>query len=149
MAITGQLTKRGAALSLDYITGRAFQKTATHTTYLMLLTSTMNDDAFTVTQAAAVEVTTTGYARQAVVWATPAIPSGSSAMTASNSSQVTFGPFTGTGGMAVPAVAAVLVQNISGTAGDALMYWELDAPVLAGQGEQLVAVVSGLTISVE
>lgn len=152
MAIQGQLTKRGAALALDYITGRAFQKVSAHSTYLMLMTATMANDAFTVANAAAVEVSSTGYSRQAVTWGVPAIPSdgSSSSITAFNSAAVNFGPFTALGGMSVPAVAACLVQVSTGTTGDTIAYWELEAPALAAQGETLTAVVNtGLLLSLE
>jgi len=152
MAIQGQLTKRGAALALDYVSGRSFQKVAAHSTYLMLLTGTMTSDSFTVATAAAVEVSSAGYARQAITWGVPAIPSDGSSpsITAFNSTAVNFGPFTASGGMSVPAVAACLVQNLTGTAGDVIAYWELDNPALAAQGETLTAVVNtGLTLSLE
>lgn len=131
--MAGKLTKRGAALSLDYISGRAFQKTATHSTYLALLTVVPPDD--TVTPVSMTEVTTAGYARVAVTWAAPAIVNG--AELATNSGTITFGPISAVGGMTLPAVAAALVQNASGTAGDALMYWIFDIPLQAAQGESL------------
>jgi hypothetical protein len=152
MPIQGQLTKRGAALALDYVTGRAFQKVSSHSTYLMLMTGTMANDSFTVANAAAVEVVSTGYARQAVTWGVPAIPTdgSSTSITAFNSAAINFGPFTAVGGMSVPAVAACLVQVSTGTTGDAIAYWELDNPALAAQGETLTAAINtGLLLSLE
>lgn len=138
--MSGKLTKRGAALALDYITGRAFQKTATHSTYLALLTVVPASDDFTPAQMT--EVTTTGYARVAVTWTAPAILN--SAELATNSATITFGPITAVGGMTLPAVAAALVQNSSGTAGDVIMYWILDVPLQAQQGESLQLAIGDL-----
>lgn len=139
--MSGKLTKRGAALALDYITGRAFQKTATHSTYLALLTVVPDD---TVTPVSMVEVAATGYARVAVTWGAPSIVNG--AELATNSAVATIGPITAVGGMSLPAVAAVLVQNASGTAGDALMYWIYDVPLQAVQGESLQLAIGDLDL---
>lgn len=110
----GEAAQRGAELGLDAITGRA--TVSARTTYLALLTAAPTD---ATTVASMAEITTAGYARQAVTWRAPA---GDPAQT-SNSVAITFGPFTAD----PPNITHVaLVSSASGGTGDFLWHWALD-----------------------
>lgn len=107
---------------LDFITGRAVSPSAARNSYLALVTA---DPGAGATIASLAEVTTAGYARQQIIWAVPA----GSPMLTSNTALVTFGPFTAD--MLLGVTHAVLVSALSGTTGDVMYVWQLDAAVQA------------------
>lgn len=113
--MAGEASNFGAGAALDAMTGRATQ--TARTTYLALLTAAPSD---TTTLATMTELSATGYSRQAVTWSAP---SGDPRAT-SNSGAITFGPVT-----TDPAnvTHAALVSASSGTTGDFIYYWTLDA----------------------
>lgn len=137
--MAGNPSAFGAKIVLDYLTGRALDFSSPRTTYLALLTATVADDA---AMTALPEVTTPGYARQAVTWgaSTTARPS-----TTSNSAVVTFGPVTAD--MSVPVTHAVLVTVNTGTAGQILAKWQLDAPQQPVNGQALQIASGKLTLN--
>lgn len=125
VTIPGEFSTRGANIALDAWSGRATQ--SARTTYLALLTGTPGD---ATTIATLAEVTTAGYARQAVTWGAPA---GDPSVIA-NSAPVVFGPF----GADPPNITHVaLVSAASGTTGDVLGFWTLDAAKDAATGESI------------
>lgn len=137
--MAGNPTAFGAKIVLDYITGRALDFSAPRTTYLALLTADVAD---TAAMTALPEVTTPGYSRQAVTWgaASTLRPS-----TISNSAVVTFGPVTAD--MTVPVTFAVLVTVSTGTAGQILAKWQLDAPQQPVNGQALQIAATKLTLN--
>lgn len=112
---------------------------AARTTYLALLTAAPDDQTTLATMA---EVTTAGYARQAVTWGAPA---GDPSVIA-NAAPVVFGPFTAD----PPNIThCALVSAAAGTAGDLLGRWTLDAAKDAAVGESIQFNTGQLTMSLE
>ena len=136
--MAGELTTVGANIGLDAATGRATQ--TARTTYLALLTSAPSDS---TAIAALAEVTTSGYARQAVTWSAP---SGDPSST-NNSAQLTFGPFTAD----PPNVThCSLVSSSSGTSGDHIAWWALDVAKDAATNESIAfAATTGLILTLD
>lgn len=136
--MAGELSTVGAQYALDYVTGRALPYTATRTTYLALLSAAPTDAS---TLATMTEISTSGYARQAVTWtaATSANPS-----VTQNSGTITFGPFT-----ADPpsATHCALVSASSGTVGDFLMWWTLTVAKDAATGESIQFAAAALVMT--
>lgn len=131
----GQLSTVGADIAENAVTGRATQ--SARTTYLCLLTAAPNDATTLSTMA---ELTTAGYARQAVTWTAP---TGEPAIS-SNSATITFGPFTAD----PPNVThCALVSAASGTTGDFIYYWQLDVAKDAAINESIQFAAGGLTMS--
>ena len=137
----GQFSDAGSNKALDAVTGRATVSSAT--TYLALLTSAPGD---TTALSALSEYGATGYSRQAVTWASPSL-NGSSVPETSNSATLTFGPFTAsvTGTIS----HAALVTAASGTSGDVLAYWELDASRTPSTNDSLEITAGNLKLSVD
>lgn len=125
--MAGEFSNVGSDIALDAVTGRATQ--TARTTYLMLLTAAPSD---TSTLATVAEVTTAGYARQAVTWRAP-FDSGGLRRT-DNNGVITFGPFT-----ADPpnATHCCVGSASSGTVGDFLMWWALDVAKDAAINESI------------
>lgn len=135
--MAGQLSTVGANIALDAATGRATQ--TARTTYLALLTAAPTDS---TTIAALSEITTAGYARQAVTWSAPTGDPSSSG----NSGTITFGPFTAD----PPNVThCALVSSASGTAGDHIMYWTLDVAKDAAINESIEFAAGALTMTID
>lgn len=133
----GEFSTQGANIALDAWSGRATQ--TARTTYLALLTSTPTD---ATTIAGLAEITTAGYARQAVTWSAPA---GDPSLT-QNSAPVVFGPFSAD----PPNVTHVaLVSSASGTTGDFLAFWALDTAKDAATGESIQFNTGALTMSLD
>ena len=131
--MAGEAANFGAGAALDAMTGRATQ--TARTTYLCLLTAAPSD---TTTLATMSEVSTAGYARQAVTWSAP---SGDPRST-SNSGAVTFGPFTAD----PPNVTHLaLVSASSGTTGDFIYYWTADT-ARDGATNDSIQVASGALV---
>jgi hypothetical protein len=135
--MAGEASTFGAGRALDAINGRA---TATaRTVYLALLSAAPNDGS---TLATMTEITTAGYARQAVTWSTP---TGDPAVV-SNSGVLTFGPFTAD----PPNVThAALVSAVSGTSGDFLYWWTLDNARDAANGDSLTVAAAALVMQLD
>jgi hypothetical protein len=133
----GEFSQVGANNALDAWSGRATQ--TARTTYLALLTGAPTD---TTTIAALAEVTTAGYTRQAVTWGAPT----GDPSTTSNTAAITFGPFSAD----PPNVTHVaLVSSASGTTGDFLGYWTLDAAKDAANGESIQFAIGALSMSLD
>jgi len=137
--MAGSATTVGAAAALDFFTGRALAWDEPQEFYLALLTSSVPDN---VGLSSIPEVTTAGYARQAVTWsaATVAKPS-----VAGNAAVVTFGPVSED--MTSPATHVALVTASAGTVGDVLYVWALDTTQQAVNGQALQIAVNKLTLS--
>lgn len=133
--MAGELSTTGANIALDAATGRATQ--TARTTYLALLTAAGTD---AMTPATMTELSATGYSRQSVAWTAP---SGDPAST-NNSATITFGPFT-TDPANVPYCG--LVSSASGTTGDFLMYWTLNAAKDAAIGESIQFAAAALVMT--
>jgi hypothetical protein len=139
--MAGEFSDVGAGYALDIVTGRNAGPGA-RTTYLALLTAAPSD---TTTLATMSEVSTSGYARQAVTWSAPALDTG--VMTTKNSAQLTFGPFTAD----PPNIThCALVSASSGTTGDFLAWWSLTAAKDPAINESLqFAATTGLTLAAD
>lgn len=136
--MSGEFNSVGAGYALDVVTGRAAGPGA-RTTYLALCTSAPVDGD-TLTQIAAKEVTTAGYARQSVTWSAPSGDPRSS----NNTNVLTFGPFTA----ASPSVThAALVSAVSGTSGDVVAFWGWDTARTAASGDSLQVAVGALVLT--
>lgn len=131
----------GCKIWVDYLTGVQLDHTAPRTTYLALLTANFADDA---DLAVLPELTTPGYARQAVSWttATNARPS-----SASNAAVVTFGPFTND--VTSPITHAALVTAQTGTSGQVLFKFQLDSPQQPAAGQALQIAIGKLSITIQ
>lgn len=135
----GEFSDRGADLALDIVTGRA--SIAARATYLALLTAAPADG---TTMATMTEVATAGYARQTVTWTAPAVSGG--ARRTQNDAQLTFGPFTAD----PPNVThCALVSAASGTIGDFLMFWTLDAAKDAAINESIQFAAGALSMDLD
>ncbi|MFC8428525.1 hypothetical protein [Streptomyces sp. NPDC057253] len=115
--------------------------------YLALLTADPGRQT-TLTTMATLEVSATGYSRQALPFTLAGSPDGGGS-SQSNSAPVFFGPFTASGGMGVVATHAALVSAASGTAGAVIAVWQLDSPVSASQNENLMLSTGGLAIGLD
>ncbi len=137
----GEFANLGQQAALNMALGKAATLSPPFTVYLALCTDVITD-ANTVSQVAAVELTTSGYARQTFTWgsATLANPA-----VIGNSGVITFGPLSVD--MADPVTYAALLTVASGPGGNYLAWWQLDEPmqVLAGQSLQIAA--NNLTMS--
>lgn len=133
----GEISTVGAVRALDAVQGRATQ--TARTTYLALLTAAAND---ATTLASMSELSATGYSRQTVTWSAP---TGDPSST-SNSATITFGPF-GTDPANVTHCA--LVSAASGTTGDFLMFWTLDAAKDAAINESIEFAASALVMTLD
>lgn len=115
----GAASDRGADIALDGMTGRATQ--TARTTYIALLTAAPTR---TTTLATMTEYAAAGYARATYGPTTPATVGAN--RESSNTSQITIGPLTGANGTTAITHAA-LVSAASGTVGDFIDWWTLDA----------------------
>ena len=130
----GEFSQTGANYALDIVTGRNAGPGA-RTTYLALLTAAPTD---TTTLATMSEVSTAGYARQAVTWSAP---SGDPSST-SNSGAINFPTFTAD----PPNIThCALVSAASGTTGDLVAWWQLTTARDAANGDS-VSVASGALV---
>jgi hypothetical protein len=137
--VTGALTDRGADIALDAVTGRT--AAAARTMYLCALTA---DPTRTGTMATMTEYAATGYARQAYTPSAPAT-SGNNRLT-NNTNTITFGPLTGaTGAVAITHLA--LVSAATGTAGDLVARWAVDASRSPAAGDSISVAISGVSAS--
>jgi hypothetical protein len=133
----GEASTVGAGKGLDAITGRATQ--TARTTYLALLTAAPTD---ATTLATMTEVTTAGYARQAVTWSAPTGDPQSS----SNTGALTFGPFSAD----PPNVThGALVSAATGTTGDFLWWWALDTARDGANGDSLTVAAGALVANLD
>jgi hypothetical protein len=135
--MAGEASSVGAGIALDAISGRA---TATaRTTYLALLSAAPTD---ATTLATMTELTTAGYSRQTVTWSAPS----GDPRVSSNTATITFGPFT-----ADPpnTTHVALVSASSGTSGDFLYSWTLDAARDPATNDSLQIAASALVMQLD
>lgn len=131
----GALSDKGADIALDAVTGRATQ--TARATYLALYTA---DPGRTATPATAGEYSAAGYARVAYGPSAPAT-SGNN-RSSGNAAPITFGPITGaTGG--TPITHICLVSSASGTTGDLLYRWAVDASRTPNAGDSISVAIDG------
>ena len=136
--MAGQLSTVGANSALDGALGRVTQ--TARTTYIALLTAAPTD---ATTMATMTEYAATGYSRQAVTWGAPTgDPSASS-----NTGALTFGPMTAGTGATI--THAALVSAASGTAGDFITYWTLDASKTPGTGDSVTVAASAFSVPLD
>lgn len=133
--MAGEISRIGARVALDYLTGRSVGSgadfatwTANRSTYLALCSTAPTDSAL------GTELSTSGsaYARQAVTWSQPTAADPASTQ---NSADVVFGAFTSD----PPNVTHCMLMDASsgGTATNMLMWWALDFAKDAATGEQI------------
>jgi hypothetical protein len=135
--MAGEFSTAGSNIALDAATGRVTQ--TARTTYLALLSAAPNDAS---TLASMTEISTAGYARQAVAWTAP---TGDPAST-SNSGVLTFGPFSAD----PPNVThCALVSALSGTTGDFIVWWALTVAKDAANGESIFFAIGALTMTLD
>jgi hypothetical protein len=138
--MAGQASTAGANIGLDAITGRATQ--TARTMYLALLTAAPTDS---TTMASMTELTTpgsNGYSRQAVTFSAPS----SDPSSTSNTSTVTFGPFSSDLGNVTH---CALVSASTGTSGDLTFYWTLDAARDPANGDSISFAASALVATLD
>jgi hypothetical protein len=135
--MAGEASTAGANIGLDAMSGRATQ--TARTTYIALLTAAPTDAS---TLATMTELSATGYARQAATWGAP---TGDPSATA-NTNLLTFGPFS-----TDPAnvTHAALVSASSGTSGDFIFWWALDAAKDAASGESIQVAIGAATMTLD
>ena len=137
----GEFSQVGATIGLDAVTGRATQ--TARTMYLALLTAAPSD---TTTLATMTEYAATGYSRQAYTPAAPADNAG--AQRTSNTNTISFGPLTGANGGSTITHAA-LVSAASGTTGDLVAFWTLDASRTPAANDTVTVAASAITLSLD
>lgn len=134
----GELSTVGAVNALNGALGRVTQ--TARTTYVALLTAAPTD---ATTLATMTEYAATGYARQAITWSAPSgDPSASS-----NSATLTYGPFTAGTGATI--THAALVSAASGTSGDFIYWWALDASKTPTTGDSFEFAAAALSVSLD
>lgn len=134
--MTGRTNIIGGQRGLDGITGRAAP--AARTMYLAALTA---QPARNATPATMAEISTSGYARQAVAMTAPT--SADPPVTAL-SAGITFGPFTAD----PPNITHVaLVSSASGTTGEITYAWDLDTAKDVASGDSISAAAGTCSIS--
>lgn len=135
--MTGAPTQVGAGIMLDAASGRATQ--TARTMYLALLTAVPTA---TMTPATMTEISTAGYARQAVTFNAPTAASPS---VQTNSGALTFGPFSAD----PPNVPYLgLVSSSSGTSGQMTWGWTADTARDAASGDSIQVASAALSMSV-
>jgi len=139
--MAGEFSTAGAIIGLDAVTGRVTQ--SARSTYLALLTSAPTDATTEATMAEVFTPASNGYNRQAVTWTAP---TGDPAST-ENTSLLTFGPLTPGDAASVGWVA--LVENLTGTAGDVLMWWTVDAAKNAAVGDSITVAAGALVMTLD
>lgn len=139
--MSGKLSQIGDNYALQIVTGQSAGPGA-RTTYVALCTGSVPADNATTPTALANEIATSGYARQAVTWGAP---TGDAPAQISNSGTVTYGPFNVN--QATPITVAVLVSSASGTGGDFLAYWLLDAAVSPAAGQSVQFAIGALILT--
>ena len=133
----GEASSVGAGIALDAMSGRATQ--SARTTYIALLTAAPTDASTLATMS---EITTAGYARQAITWGAPS----GDPRTTSNTATITFGPFTAD----PPNVThAALVSALSGTTGDLIYFWTLDVAKDAALNESIQIAAGAAVMSLD
>jgi hypothetical protein len=134
--MTGAATRVGAGIALDAMSGRATQ--TARTMYLALLTAAPGP---TTTPATMTEVSTAGYARQAVTFNAPTAADPS---VQTNSGALTFGPFTAD----PPNVPYLgLVSSSSGTSGQMTYQWTADVARDAALNDSIQVASGALSMS--
>lgn len=159
--MSGVFTDSTSRAVLDWLTGNSLPPgwTAPTNTYLALLTAdptilpTMSDGAnFDTTtdpqMSNLTEVSAAGYSRQLVAWGASSTPN-SQPTQIQNSTQLTFGTFTGSAGMGAPTTFGALVTSSTGSTGQVLMTWQWDNPISAAQNESIVVPVAALTMTLQ
>jgi len=136
--MAGQFSTTGANAALDAVTGRATQ--TARTTYLALLTAAPTDSTTLATMAELTTPGQSGYARQPVTWTAPT----SDPSSTSNSSTITYGPFTADLGNVTH---CALVSASTGTAGDLLAYWSLDSARDPASGDSIQFAAGALVLT--
>lgn len=136
-----ELTQYGANRAVQAGVGQAVS--ATSGMYIALGTALPSSpDTASLADFAAHEITTGGYSRQAVSWTSPS----GDPSEIENDAAIEFGPFTAD----PPAVQyAFLTDTSSGTTGNVMAYWTLDAAVDAASGDTLRFAAGDLKISVD
>lgn len=139
--MTGQFSRVGGGFALDIVTGRAAGPGA-RTMYLALIASgSAPTDA--TTNATMVEISETGYARQAMAMTAPTAATPPST---NNTSLLTFGPVSGT---MTTVTYAALVSSASGTTGDFVAFWTLTTARTPVSGDSLQAAIAAFSLTDE
>lgn len=151
----GYIAVSGAVAGLGYVLGKSTAldsewatKVATgdlfpKATYLMLLATYPVDANTTMAALAPVEVTGSGYARQAVPWA----PVNAGTRSVANLDIVVFGPFGDPAGLGQPVAGAALVTRLVGAQGLCLMAWQLSPTVTTLQNQTLMVPLGSISMA--
>jgi hypothetical protein len=137
----GSLTQLGRSRAIQAAVGQAVSTAAGM--YVALATGVpSNPNPGNLSDFATYELTTAGYARQAVTWTVDS--SAGTSVTIQNSNTMDFGPF----GADPPAVThAFLCDASTGTSGTVLAWWELDTARNADAGDTLRFAAGDLKIT--
>lgn len=148
--MAGNLTDATDRAILNWITGTSLGGwTPPATAYIMLLTADPSLTAANPTNpqlSELSELAATGYSRQACSFSTATSPTGGTSQI-TNTSTVTFGPFTGASGSGTPTTFGALVNVASGTTGNVVAVWQWDSSVLAPQNQSIVIQPGNLTLT--
>ena len=137
--MAGQPSNAGEKIALDALSGRATQ--TARTTYLALLTAAPGDTTSMATMAELTTPTTNGYDRKAVTWTDPTTTGSTT-----NNPAITFGPFSSD---LSNVTHCALVSTLTGTGGDFIFYWSLDAPKDPANGDSIEFAISALTMTLD
>ena len=139
--MAGQLTQFGANRAVQ--AGVGVNVAATAAMYIALATAeAATPDVATLASFAANEISTAGYSRQEVTFASPS----GDPSAISNDAAITFGPYTAD----PPEVTHCFLCDTSiGTSGNVMAYWTLTTPRNANDGDTQFFGVGDLNISVD
>lgn len=137
--MSGQLTTYARQRAVNAGVGNS--ESAIATQYLALATALpTGPGTATLASFAAHEISTSGYSRQSVGWASP------SGGTIAHSGTVLFGPFSAD----PPSVAYCWECDTSlGTTGNVIAYWTLDTPLDAANGDYIQFSPGEITMAVD
>lgn len=137
--MTGQLTQYSRNRAVNAGIGNA--ESAVATKYLAMATALpTGPGTASLASFAAHEISTSGYSRQSIGWAS------ASGGTIANSGTVLYGQFTAD----PPSIAYVWQCDTSiGTTGNVLAYWTLDSPLDANSGDYIQFSPGDITIAVD
>lgn len=137
--MAGQASSIGSGILLDACSGRETQ--TARTMYLVLLTAAPTDATTMVTMAEVTTPTTQGYDREICAFDDPV-----ETEETENVSLITFGPFTAD---LANCTHVALVSTLTGTGGQFVWYWTLDAAKDPANGDSITVAAGALTMTGE
>jgi hypothetical protein len=150
--MAGNCTDATDRAILNWITGTSLGGwTPPSTAYIMLLTADPTTTAAIPTNPQLSELTelvATGYSRQVVTFTSATTPTGGVSQI-QNANLVSFGVFTSANGSGTATTFGALVNAASGTAGEVILTWQWDTPILAPQNQSITIPIGNLTFTLQ